>query len=56
MEVLRLIALGRSDRDIAAELVLSTRTVNTHVHNILNKTDSANRAEAATYAAHHDLT
>ncbi len=55
VEVLRLIALGRSDRDIAVELVLSTRTVNTHVHNILNKTAVANRTEAATYAAHHGL-
>jgi DNA-binding NarL/FixJ family response regulator len=55
VEVLRLIALGRSDRDIAEELVLSTRTVNTHVRNILNKTAAANRTEAAIYAAHHQL-
>ena len=56
VEVLRLIASSKTDRDIAEELVLSTRTVNTHVHNILNKTNSANRAEAATYAARHGLT
>ena len=56
VEVLRLIALGRSDRDIADELVLSTRTVNSHVRNILNKTAVANRTEAASYAAHHGLT
>ena len=55
VEVLRLIALGRSDRDIAAELVLSTRTVNTHVRNILNKTAAANRTEAATYASRNGL-
>ncbi len=56
VEVLRLIGLGRSDRDIAEELVLSTRTVNSHVRNILNKTAVANRTEAASYAAHHGLT
>ncbi len=56
VEVLQLIALGRSDRDIADELVLSTRTVNSHVRNILNKTAVANRTEAASYAAHHGLT
>jgi DNA-binding CsgD family transcriptional regulator len=55
VEVLRLITLGRGDREIAEELVLSTRTVNTHVRNILNKTAVANRTEAATYAAHYGL-
>jgi ATP/maltotriose-dependent transcriptional regulator MalT len=56
VEVLRLIALGRSDRDIAEELVLSTRTVNAHVRNILNKIAVANRTEAASYAARLGLT
>ena len=55
VEVLRLIALGRSDRDIAGELVLSTRTVNTHVRSILNKTAVANRTEAAAYATRRGL-
>ena len=34
---------------------ISTRTVSTHVSNILNKISTANRTEAATYAARHDL-
>jgi DNA-binding CsgD family transcriptional regulator len=55
VEVLCLIAAGRTDREIAEELVISVRTVGNHVGNILNKTNTANRTEAATYAAHHGL-
>ena len=55
VEVLRLIAAGRTDREIADELFISIRTANTHVRNILNKTGSANRTEAATYAGRRDL-
>jgi len=50
VEVLRLIAAGRSNQDIAAELVISLNTVARHVSNIFSKTGAANRAEAATYA------
>jgi DNA-binding CsgD family transcriptional regulator len=56
VEVLRLIALGRSNPEIAGELVVSPNTVAHHVTNILNKTGAANRTEAATYAARHGLT
>ena len=55
VEVLRLVAAGRTDREIADELFISIRTASTHLRNILNKTDSANRAEAATYASRHGL-
>ena len=55
VEVLRLIAAGKTDREIADELVISSRTVNNHVRSILNKTAVANRTEAATYAALHGL-
>jgi DNA-binding NarL/FixJ family response regulator len=55
VEVLRLIAAGRSNPDIAAELVISLNTVTRHVSNIFSKTDAANRAEAATYAYRHGL-
>jgi len=55
VEVLRLIAAGRTDREIADELFISVRTASTHVRNILNKTDSANRTEAASYAGRHNL-
>jgi DNA-binding CsgD family transcriptional regulator/tetratricopeptide (TPR) repeat protein len=55
VEVLCLIAQGKTDREIAEELVISFRTVGNHVSNILNKTNTANRTEAATYAARHGL-
>jgi DNA-binding CsgD family transcriptional regulator/tetratricopeptide (TPR) repeat protein len=55
MEVLVLIARGRSNPEIARELVVSIRTVTTHVSNIFNKINAANRAEAATYAIRHGL-
>ena len=49
--VLQLIAAGNTDREIADELFISVRTVGYHVGNILNKTTSTNRTEAATYAS-----
>ncbi|MGE3598851.1 MAG: LuxR C-terminal-related transcriptional regulator, partial [Dehalococcoidia bacterium] len=55
MEVLRLLAAGRTNRQIAAHLVLSPNTVTRHVSHIFAKTGVANRAEAATYAARHGL-
>ncbi len=45
-EVLHLIARGRSNADIAAELVLSLKTVRNHVSNIFSKLQVADRAEA----------
>ena len=56
VEVLRLISAGKTDREIAEELFISFRTVGNHVRNILNKTGTANRTEAATFAAHQGLT
>jgi DNA-binding CsgD family transcriptional regulator len=55
VEVLRLIAAGKTDREIAEELVISSRTVNNHVRSILNKTAVANRTESATYASRKGL-
>jgi DNA-binding CsgD family transcriptional regulator len=55
VEVLRLIALGKSNREVGEVLFISLRTVANHVANILNKTNTANRTEAATYAARHGL-
>jgi len=54
-EVLRLIASGMSNREIAAELVLSDRTVARHVSNILGKLDVGSRTAAAAYAFEHGL-
>ena len=56
VEVLQLICGGKTDREIAEELFISFRTVRNHVRNILNKTNTANRTEAATFAAHQGLT
>jgi DNA-binding CsgD family transcriptional regulator len=55
VEVLCLIAAGRRNPEIAAELVISLNTVTRHVSNIFSKTGAANRAEAATYAYRHGL-
>ena len=55
IEVLLLICAGKTDREIGEELFISVNTVGNHVRSILNKTDSANRAEAATYAGRHGL-
>lgn len=54
-EVLRLIARGLSNRDIAAELVLSEKTVKTHVSNILAKLHLVDRTQAALYAVRKRL-
>jgi DNA-binding NarL/FixJ family response regulator len=55
VEVLRLVAAGKTDRQIAEELFISVTTASTHVRNLLNKTNTANRTEAAAYAAQHQL-
>jgi DNA-binding NarL/FixJ family response regulator len=49
LEVLRLVAAGKSNQQIADELVISLFTVNRHVSNIFAKTGVANRTEAAGY-------
>ena len=55
VEVIRLVAAGKTDREIAGELIISINTVGNHVRSILNKTNSTNRTEAATYAARNGL-
>jgi DNA-binding NarL/FixJ family response regulator len=50
VEVLRLVAEGKSNAQIADELVISVNTVQRHVGNILSKTGLANRTQAASYA------
>ena len=55
VEVLRLLAAGKSNREIADVLCISLNTVATHVRNILAKTGAANRTEAAAYALRHGL-
>jgi non-specific serine/threonine protein kinase len=54
-DVLRLIAEGRPDREIAETLSIGVRTVHTHVTSILNKLGVSSRTAAATYAVRHGL-
>jgi DNA-binding NarL/FixJ family response regulator len=56
LEVLRLVASGRSNREIAEELVLSVRTVERHVTNLYAKIGARGKADATAYAFHHGLT
>jgi predicted ATPase/DNA-binding CsgD family transcriptional regulator len=49
-EILELLAVGHSDAEIANRLFISQRTVNNHVHAILNKLGVQNRTQAATHA------
>ena len=53
LEVLRLIATGCTNREIADELCLSERTIDRHVSNILGKLDVQSRAAATAYAYDH---
>ena len=50
LEVLRLVAAGRSNREIAGELFISPKTASVHVSNILGKLGVASRGEAAAKA------
>lgn len=50
LQVLRLIAAGKNNRDIADELVISDKTVKSHITNILSKLHLADRTQAAVYA------
>jgi len=56
VEVLRLLAEGRSTREIGLDLVLTVRTVERHITNIYRKIDAHNRAQATAFALHHGLT
>lgn len=55
VEVLRLLARGRTNREIARELVIAPKTVGRHVENIYAKTGLSTRAGAALFCAEHDL-
>ena len=55
LDVLRQIARGGSNRDIAHELVVSEKTVKTHVSNILSRLHLADRTQAAIYAIREGL-
>jgi DNA-binding NarL/FixJ family response regulator len=54
-EVLRLVTAGRSNRQIAEQLVLSEKTVANHLTSIFNKTGADNRAAATAFAVRQGL-
>ena len=56
VEVLRLIATGKTNRSIAKDLGISEKTVARHVSNIFMKLGLSSRAAATEYAYEHDLT
>jgi DNA-binding NarL/FixJ family response regulator len=55
VEVRRLISRGASNREVAAQLVVSPTTVGRHVENLYRKIGVRSRAAAAVFAMEHDL-
>jgi DNA-binding NarL/FixJ family response regulator len=55
LQVLRLVAAGKSNKVIASELSLSEKTVDRHISNIFNKLDVSSRTAAAAWAFQHRL-
>ena len=53
--MLRLVASGKSNKEIAAALIISEHTVARHVQNIFTKLGVASRTAAGAYAFEHDL-
>jgi DNA-binding NarL/FixJ family response regulator len=54
-EVLALLVKGLRDREIAEELSISAKTVQTHVHRVLHKLGVRNRTQATNYALTHGI-
>jgi len=55
VQVLRLVAAGKTNRSVAADLFLSEKTVSRHVSNIFTKLGLSSRSAATVYAYEHDL-
>jgi DNA-binding NarL/FixJ family response regulator len=55
VEVLRLLARGLSNKQIAQQLVISPKTAGSHVEHIYRKIDASNRAQASVFALRHGL-
>lgn len=55
LAVLRLVAVGATNQEIADRLMISINTAKTHIRSILNKLQLENRTQAANYAIHHGL-
>jgi DNA-binding CsgD family transcriptional regulator len=55
LEVLRLVAAGKTNREIAAAMIISEHTVSRHLQNIFRKLDVSSRAAATAFAFEHAL-
>ena len=55
VELLALLATGKTNREIGAQLFISEKTVARHISNIFNKLGVSSRAAATAYALKHDL-
>ena len=55
LEVLRHIAMGKTNQEISRDLYISEHTVANHVRHILEKIDATNRIDAATFAVRYGL-
>jgi len=55
VEVLKLLAQGLSNKEIAARLVISSKTVGTHVEHVYAKINASSRATASLFAVQHGL-
>ena len=55
LEILRLVATGRTNRDIASEVVISEHTVSRHLQSIYSKLGVSSRAAATAFAVEHRL-
>jgi DNA-binding CsgD family transcriptional regulator len=55
VEVLRLLAQGQSNKEIAARLVISPKTAGNHIEHIYSKIDASSRATASLFAVQHGL-
>jgi NarL family two-component system response regulator LiaR len=55
LEVIRLVAMGRNNREIARELFISEKTVKTHISNILGKLNLEHRTQMAIYAIKNNI-
>jgi DNA-binding NarL/FixJ family response regulator len=55
LQVLRLVAAGKTNKAVAQELSLSEKTIDRHVSNIFNKLDVPSRAAATAFAYEHKL-
>jgi DNA-binding NarL/FixJ family response regulator len=55
LEILRLVTSGRTNRQLAEELGVSTRTIDAHLRSIYAKLGVKSRSAATRYAVEHDL-